>query len=943
MATPISYYSGSKENLVTYNFTAANTGNVTAYFAGSDAAYTNTISLLVNGVDTGIVGLNNHTSKYGQSLNFGNVNAGDVLVFQLNVVSTKDTFFSDKSKNLDGLNHVYSSTFSGDSVIPAGIYIGFEDVKKATSFDYNDENFVFTNVTANAPSVNHAPTGTLEITGTAQQNQTLSVKSTVADADGLGAFNYQWLSNGNPIYGATYSTYTLTANEVGKNISVKVNYKDWADHAESVTSGATGGVTTQTTVNHPHNGGVTILGTAQVGQTLTASNAFSDADGMGQVSYRWQTYNANGQPSYISGATQSTYFLTASDVGKSIWVEGSFTDLKGNYEWTTSDVTAAVTTQTTVTPTVTLSSNTANVNEGISITYTATLSSAATTMVSVPYSVRSANVASATLDDFIDLVPTGTIYIPTGSTTGLLTFNVANDSKTEGTESFSVTLDSATGATLGSSTQIDTTINDTSLTPSVNPTVNHEPTGSVTISGIAEVGQTLTASNTLADADGMGQIRYGWFYTKNGMNYYSDAAMKSTYTLTASDVDKSFYVEAAYTDLKGNYEWVPSKNTSVVKAATQTNVNHATTGNVTISGITEVGKTLTATSTLADEDGMGVITYLWWYGSDSGDDSEIPNANNQSTYTLTANDVGKTIWVAAGYTDLKGNFEVKVSNDSSVVTAAAQTNIDNTNHVPTGEILIIGEVKAGKTLTADASKIADADKLGEFSYQWLSDGVEIDNANDTTYQLTSEDIGKKISVSIFYIDGADYDEQIFSAETVAVKAALSGVTKTGDAKANKLDGTISNDILSGLGGNDTLLGRAGNDSLDGGDGKDSLTGGFDFDALTGGTGADKFIFTDIKDAPISTLGIEIISDFNHAEKDKIVLSAIDADTAKSGNQAFSKPVMGTSFSDTFTKAGQLFFDTKAHILYGNVNQDGAADFAIQLNGVSSLVASDLIL
>ncbi|MGB4497293.1 MAG: hypothetical protein WBI40_01220 [Methylococcaceae bacterium] len=53
--------------------------------------------------------------------------------------------------------------------------------------------------------------------------------------------------------------------------------------------------------------------------------------------------------------------------------------------------------------------------------------------------------------------------------------------------------------------------------------------------------------------------------------------------------------------------------------------------------------------------------------------------------------------------------------------------------------------------------------------------------------------------------------------------------------------------------------------------------------------------------------------------------------------------MGTSFSGTFTKAGQLFFDTKAHILYGNVNQDGAADFVIQLNGVSSLVASDLML
>jgi len=139
--------------------------------------------------------------------------------------------------------------------------------------------------------------------------------------------------------------------------------------------------------------------------------------------------------------------------------------------------------------------------------------------------------------------------------------------------------------------------------------------------------------------------------------------------------------------------------------------------------------------------------------------------------------------------------------------------------------------------------------------------------------------------------------------------------------------------------------------LNGGDGTDSLTGGFDFDALTGGKGADKFIFTDIQDAPISKLGIDVITDFNRNEKDKIILSTIDADTTKAGNQAFSSPVMGAGFYSsatattkaTFSKAGQLFFDTTSHILYGNVNNDSVADFAIQLNGVKSLVASDLML
>ena len=40
--------------------------------------------------------------------------------------------------------------------------------------------------------------------------------------------------------------------------------------------------------------------------------------------------------------------------------------------------------------------------------------------------------------------------------------------------------------------------------------VNDAPTGSVTISGTATQNQQLTASNTLADADGLGSISYQW-------------------------------------------------------------------------------------------------------------------------------------------------------------------------------------------------------------------------------------------------------------------------------------------------------------------------------------------------------------------------------------------------------------------------------------------------
>ena len=40
--------------------------------------------------------------------------------------------------------------------------------------------------------------------------------------------------------------------------------------------------------------------------------------------------------------------------------------------------------------------------------------------------------------------------------------------------------------------------------------VNDAPTGNVTIAGTPTQGQTLTAANTLADADGLGAISYQW-------------------------------------------------------------------------------------------------------------------------------------------------------------------------------------------------------------------------------------------------------------------------------------------------------------------------------------------------------------------------------------------------------------------------------------------------
>jgi hypothetical protein len=135
-----------------HTFTATNSGDIVAYFYASDAGYSSEIGLLVNGVSTGVFGLPNHSSSHGDMLNLGHANAGDTLVFQLFVFDTNSSWYSDPSMNSDGVNHTYATTFSGDSLIPAGIYVAFEDLPNGSSdWDYNDHQFVFTNTGTTTP------------------------------------------------------------------------------------------------------------------------------------------------------------------------------------------------------------------------------------------------------------------------------------------------------------------------------------------------------------------------------------------------------------------------------------------------------------------------------------------------------------------------------------------------------------------------------------------------------------------------------------------------------------------------------------------------------------------------------------------------------------------------------------------------------------------------
>jgi uncharacterized protein YjbI with pentapeptide repeats len=656
---------------------------------------------------------------------------------------------------------------------------------------------------------NRDPTGSVTISGTPTQGETLTaVTSTITDVDGLGDFSYQWKRGEDVISGATSSTYTLVQADVGKTISVTVSYTDQRGFAESVTSSST---TTVANVNDSPTGSVTITGTTTEGKMLTAvTSSMADADGLGSFSYQWKRGGVN-----ITGATSSTYTLVQADVGKKIKVTVTYTDQGGTTESVTSAETTNITNtnnsptgSVTITGTTTegsiLEVDTNGISDsdgltGVSFSYqwkrggvniTGATSSTYTLVqgdvgkkikVTVTYEDQGGtteNVTSAETSAVANVndLPTGTVTITGTVTQGeVLTANTTSIADADGLGTFSYKWnrgeDVISGATSSTYTLVQGDVGKT-ITVTVSYTddegtyesvtsaatdpvtnVNDSPSGTVTISGTTTQGEVLTASNDIADEDGLGYFTYQW---KRAGSDISEAT-NSTYTLVQSDVGNKITVTVSYTDSQGTNESVTSAETSSVA-----NVNDSPTEKPQIVGTTSKGSVLTAdTDAITDADGLiGVtFTYQWNRGVNtiSGATSKI--------YTLVQADVGETISVTVTYEDGGGVEETLTSDPTST--------IENVNRSPSGKPTLTGltpglRAKEGDVIGVDTSTITDADGLGNFSYQWNRDGATISGAIDTTYTLVQADVGTKVSVTLTYTDGGGVEETLTSDDTDTV-------------------------------------------------------------------------------------------------------------------------------------------------------------------------------
>lgn len=124
------------------SFVAEAGGQLKAFYTGAIGGLTVLVGARINGVD-GPIGLDNQASAYGDSFVLGTVSAGDSLVFFIDINGSGVRYYSDPGLNADGVNHAWASAYAGDTLVPAGTNVAFEDLDGGGDLNYDDHSFVY--------------------------------------------------------------------------------------------------------------------------------------------------------------------------------------------------------------------------------------------------------------------------------------------------------------------------------------------------------------------------------------------------------------------------------------------------------------------------------------------------------------------------------------------------------------------------------------------------------------------------------------------------------------------------------------------------------------------------------------------------------------------------------------------------------------------------------
>ena len=330
-------------------------------------------------------------------------------------------------------------------------------------------------ISASTTTITEGTAATFTITATPAPTTAITVSVSVTQT-------------GNVLDGTPPLTTTINANETTATLTVATDDDNVDEEASAITAllqagtGYTVGDPSSASVtvndndaapNSPATGAPIIIGTPEVGETLTADvSNIQDADGLENVAYTYQWIRVmGGVETEIPNATSSTYEVATADIGHQIKVRVNFTDDLGHAEELESELTVIVITP--VVPVLTISAN-ASVTEGTAATFTITATPAPTTALIVNVNItQTGNVLSGT--------PASTISFNASQTTATLTAATDDDNVDEEASAVTAALQTGTGYTVGDPSSASVTVEDNDVPP------NSPATGDPTIIGTPEV------------------------------------------------------------------------------------------------------------------------------------------------------------------------------------------------------------------------------------------------------------------------------------------------------------------------------------------------------------------------------------------------------------------------------------------------------------------------
>ncbi|GAA2241297.1 hypothetical protein GCM10010401_12560 [Rarobacter faecitabidus] len=293
--------------------------------------------------------------------------------------------------------------------------------------------------------------------------------------------------------------------------------------------------------------------------------------------------------------------------------------------------------------------------------------------------------------------------------------------------------------------------------------------GTVSVSGVAQVGAELTA--TPVDWPTDIELAYQWAADGDEI----PGATGATFTPGVAQLGKTVTVEASAINIPVNKY---GSQTAAASSDPTAPVAPAAlvAGTVHVDGSPVVGQSLAAV-TSGWQDGVA-LTYQW-----SADGADIAGATGDE-YTVTADQLGKVVRVV-----VTGTGDARYGSQPPVSATSAPTTAVTSPAWTPGTVVVNGTAQTGQALSAVA---ADWPAHVALTYQWTADGADLSGATSQTLTLTPAHIGQVLRVKVTGVssdpDFGTAPQTVTSAPTAAVaplplaagSAELSGTFVVGE-------------------------------------------------------------------------------------------------------------------------------------------------------------------